>query len=361
MHGALEDLGYNTAVREAWQEYTAPESALLARVTAEHRGAYSVSTGSDTYRGTVTGKRMHGARSRADYPAVGDWVVITKAGEDAATIHDILPRTSVLAKKYSNHEDEQIIAANVDVAFVVEALDRDYNLNRFERYFVLAQDGGVTPVAILNKTDLLPRDKLDAAVAAFAERFPDILLVCTNTTTGDGASALRDSIAPGHTYCFLGSSGVGKSSLINTLLGDTSVAVGEIGAHAGRGKHTTTVREMYVLDGGGVVIDNPGTREVGIADATSGIDDVFEHISALGGACKFGDCTHTQEPGCAVLQALEDGTLLQDQYQHYLRLTRESDHYAMNATEKRHKDRAFGKMVKTAKKDSKALRHRDWE
>jgi len=353
---SLTDLGYNDSFEAALREYAELEGCSPARVTAEHKGAYVVKDEEGEYFATVTGKHMHEASSRADYPAVGDWVVIAKTSEDKAVINHILPRKTQLKKKYSSKDDTQIIAANVDCVFIVESLDRDYNLNRFERYFVLAKEGGVTPVAILNKTDLVSFEDLESIIQKFKERFEDVPLVCTTTHNDEALSELRAHIKAGQTYSFLGSSGVGKSSLINSLLGTGKLEVGDIGEHAGRGKHTTTARAMYVLPGGGVVIDNPGTRGVGVVEAERGVEDVFDEITDMSASCKYSNCTHTQEPGCAVLKAVAAGELEEQKYQNYIRLTKENEHYEMNDLEKRRKDRTFGKFIKNSKKDLKKFK-----
>jgi ribosome biogenesis GTPase len=346
----FEDLGYNSFVKEEWETHTCAEGYSLARVTSEHKEAYTVLDEHGEYFATVTGRRMYKGGGRETYPAVGDWVVIKKTASDKATIYDILTRKTILKRKRNNRDDIQIIATNVDYAFVVEALGRDYNLNRFERYFVLAKEGGVTPVAVLHKTDLIEVDELAGIIMEMSTRFPDVKVLTTSIVNGD-TKELEAFVKEGQTYCFLGSSGVGKSSLINVLLSEKEIEVQEIGKGTRRGKHTTTKREMYVLPRGGVVIDNPGTREVGVAAAEEGIEEIFDDIIALAAGCKFSDCSHDHEPGCAVRRALEDGDIEKRKYENFLRLKRENAHYEMTELERRHKDRTFGKMVKQVVKN----------
>jgi ribosome biogenesis GTPase len=324
-----------------------------ARVIAEHRGSYIVKNASGEYLAKITGKQMFMASKREDYPAVGDWVLIEKLSDKDAVIRKILPRKTILKKKYSNREENQkeeiqIIATNVDVAFIVESVDRDYNLNRLERFLVLAKEGNITPVVVLNKTDLISDTELESKVTQIKNRLLDCEIITTSNVSETGLQALKDYIKKGKTYCFLGSSGVGKSSLINSLLGGGRIKTQEINTNTERGRHTTTAREVYFLDNGGIVIDNPGTREVGIADSDVGIENTFDEINLLSQECRFSDCTHINEPGCAVLEAIKEKRLNEDKYNNYLKLKSESDFYKMSNLEKREKDRKFGKFVKKA-------------
>ena len=355
----LEDLGFDASFAEVLEAYreTHDGDFFVARVAIEHKELYIVRDGAREYAATVTGTQMFEAKTRADYPAVGDFVVIEKVSDDKAVIHHILPRKTTLERKYSNKDEVQIIATNVDCVFVVEAVGRDYNLNRFERYFVIAREGGVVPVVVLNKVDLISEEELEEIKAEVEERFGDVAVITTSTVAETGINALRDYIEAGKTYSFLGSSGVGKSSLINALLGNGEIEVQEISEQTQRGKHTTTTREMYLLEGGGVVIDNPGTRGVGVVESKQGIEDVFSDMEELARECKFSDCSHTNEPGCAVLAALKDGELDEDRHQNYLRLSKENEFYEMGKPEKRAKDRKFGKYVKKVMEDKH--RHSD--
>jgi len=292
---------------------------------------------------------MFSALSREDYPAVGDWVVIDSLDQERAVIRGILPRKTIIKKKYSSRNETQVIATNIDTAFIVESVDRDYNLNRIERYFSILTDGGVRPAIILNKTDLISKEELDLKLTQIKNRFHDTDFIFTSTTTNEGLDELKRYITKGKTYCFLGSSGVGKSSLINKLLGKNIIKTENIGFGTNRGKHVTTSREMYFLKNGGIVIDNPGTREVGIADADTGVDSLFDEITLLAKDCKYNDCTHVHEPGCKIVDAVKSGKLDKEKYLNYVNLKKEAEHYKMTKTEKREKDRKFGKFIKKAK------------
>lgn len=348
----LESLGYSRFFEDGRVKLDVSIDHL-ARVTAEHRGAYEILNLDGEFRATVSGKFMQDASLRKDYPAVGDWAVIKDGAKDTKIIEAILPRRTFLQKKYSGKDEAQLIAANVDVAFIVESMDRDYNVNRFERYIVLAMEGGVRPVVILNKSDLIADMELSARVEQLHERFRDIDILRTSTLTDDGLGELAGYIQNGITYCFLGSSGVGKSSIINKLLHKDSIVTKEIGARTGRGRHTTTAREMYFTEEGGIIIDNPGSREVGVVDFGKGSKELFFDIEKLAEECKFRDCKHISELGCAVLAAKDSGHIDVSQYENYLKLQREAEHYEMSSQQKRQKDKKFGKYIKTAKADLK--------
>ncbi|MFH1389105.1 MAG: ribosome small subunit-dependent GTPase A [Candidatus Margulisiibacteriota bacterium] len=322
-----------------------------ARVVAQYRGKYRVLGESGEAWAEVAGKIIFSAKSPLDYPVVGDLVNIVDLGYGNALIEEILPRKSVLKRKAAGKDEVQPIAANVDAAFIVQAVDRDFNLNRFERYLTIVQSEKISPVLVLNKIDLLPPEKLAEITAQVKERFKEVPLLTTSVLSG--CDSLARAIEPGQIYCLLGSSGVGKSSLTNKLLGEELIATKEISAQTKKGKHTTTHRELFVLKNGGMIIDNPGMREIGLADAAEGLKSVFAEIEELSWSCKFLDCTHQHEPGCAVLAALKSGDLSEEKYKNYLKLKKENDYYAMSSLEKRQRDKDFGKMVKTALKEVK--------
>ncbi|MFA5208403.1 MAG: ribosome small subunit-dependent GTPase A [Candidatus Paceibacterota bacterium] len=351
----LEDLGYNDFF-ESKRKSLGLEKYLIARVISEYKEAYKVKDTDGEYLAKITGKKIFNATKREDFPAVGDWVAITMPDKEMAIIHEILPRKTVLYKKYSNKQDTQIIATNIDTAFIVEAVDRDYNLNRFERYLVLANEGKIKPVMILNKIDLISEEELNQKISQIKNRFNDIDIISTSTISEQGLEELMYYIEKGKTYCFLGSSGIGKSSLINKLIGKDKIKTSEISTSTHKGKHTTTSREMYFLENGGIVIDNPGTREVGVAGASTGIDNIFDEIIVLAKDCKYADCTHIQESGCAVLEAVKTKKLDEEKYLNYIKLKKEAEYYEMTDIEKRGKDRKFGKFIKNSMDQLKKIK-----
>lgn len=351
----IEDLGYDDFFESNRRKLKLDEFSV-ARVVVEYKGAYKVKNAGGEYLAKITGKEMYEASSREDFPAVGDFVAITELNSEQAVIHGILPRKTIIKRRYGDKNrageknETQIIATNIDVAFVVESVDGNYNLNRFERYFAIAGDGGVQSVIILNKIDLISKEELDLKITQLKNRFSDTDIILTSTKTLTGLDELKAHIASGKTYCFLGSSGVGKSSLINKLLGENIIKTENISLSTGKGKHTTTNREMYFLENGGIVIDNPGMREVGMTDVKAGIENLFDEITLLAKKCKYADCTHIHEPGCEVLSALEKGELDEKKYSNYISLKKEAEFYEMSDFEKRKKDRQFGKFVKKIKK-----------
>lgn len=353
----LKSLGY-----EAFFEDSRLELGFridcLARVMAEHRGAYEIINKNGEYRATVPGKFMQDTSCREGYPAVGDWVAIRDNDEDVKTIEAILPRQTVLRRKYSGKDESQLIAANVGVAFIVGSMDHDYNVNRFERYIVLSKDGGVRPVIVLNKSDLIDDEELSERVERLRQRFFGVDILCTSTQTSDGLADLVNYIQKGVTYCFLGSSGVGKSTLINKLLNQDLIKTKEMGAKTKKGRHTTTARQMYLMSNGGIIIDNPGSREVGVVDFDAGAKEVFVDIAELARHCKFKDCKHVNEKGCVVLDAVNSGHIDSAQYENYVKLQKENEHYGMSDYEKRQKGKKFGRLLKNAKEELKKHKSR---
>ena len=345
----IEDLGYDTFF-ESNRKKLGLDGFSVARVIAGYKEAYRIKNTDGEYLAEISGKYMFDVSSREDYPAVGDWVAITELDKERAIIHKLLPRRTIIKRKYSGKNEAQVMATNIDVAFDIESVGRDYNLNRYERYLAIVNDGGIKPAIILNKIDLLSIEELDSKLDQIKNRFRDTDIFLTSTINDEGLDELKTYIEKGKTYCFLGSSGVGKSSLINKLIGENIIKSKNISFRANRGKHTTTSREMYFLRNGGIVIDNPGMREVGMTDTSIGIDSSFDEITALAKKCKYVDCTHTHEPGCNVLSEIKSGELDESKYSNYISLKKEAEYYQMTELEKRRKDRQFGKFIKKAKK-----------
>jgi len=348
----LKDIGYSDFFKNN-QRSVKDSNLTPARIIAEHKELYVLRNEISEFSAKITGKMIFTASSREDYPAVGDWVLIKTLDEEQAIISEILPRKTVLVRKSSGKSDTQIIASNIDTAFIIQSPDRDYNLNRVERYLSLVISGNIEPVIVLNKTDLITESELEIKLSEIKTRFKNTHIYATSIITGNGIADLRKSIKQGFTYCFIGSSGVGKSSIINMFLGEDLIKTGEISSAANRGKHITSHRELFILENGGILVDNPGMREIGILDSETGIENVFSEIFDLSKKCKFSNCTHINEPGCAVLSAVDSGTLDKGKYDNYIRLLKENEYNTLTKLEQREKDRKFGKFIKTAKKQIK--------
>lgn len=342
----LEDLGYNSKLQKRWIDQN-PDNLEIGRIIAEHKERYLVKTSKGEFEAEITGNMRFTARNREDFPAVGDWVTLVAYEPDFAIIHKILPRFSVLKRRAAGVSgDFQIIATNIDYAFLVQAADRDFSINRLERYLTICYSARVEPVIVITKTDLLDEKRISEIIDSIKARIKDVPLLAISNETHDGYDALKNLIEKGKTYCMLGSSGVGKSTLLNNLTGRTIMKTGEISQVSQRGKHVTSHRELIVLENCGILIDNPGMREVGIADSTDGLESTFDTIMSLAENCKFKDCTHTQEIGCSILAALEIGELDKGTYENYLKMEREREHFETSAAEKRRKEKIFGKIIK---------------
>lgn len=349
----LIDFGYNDRLEQLRQSHNLQDFEV-GRVILEHKERYVVRTGQGELDAEVTGNLRFSAQSREDFPAVGDWVAVTAYDSEFCIIHRVFPRQSVISRRAAGHSGEiQIIATNIDFAFLVQAIDRDFNINRLERYLTICNASQVEPIIVLTKTDLVESEQLNEIVKSIEQRIKNTRVIAVSNETLEGYETLRATIDPGKTYCMLGSSGVGKSTLLNKLSGKEIMQTGAISESANRGRHVTSHRELIVLKSGGILIDNPGMREVGIADLGSGLETTFETILSLGKSCRYTDCTHNSEAGCAVLEAVENGKIDQNSYENYLKMEREKAHFETSLAERRKRDKAFGKIMKNYKKDIK--------
>lgn len=323
---SLSDLGWNDRFQAHFDTLETPP-LLPARVASEFRGGYQLFAECGVVHAQLAGKLRYEAGQRDDLPVVGDWVAFAPFGDNDGLIHAVLPRRSAFTRKAAGVAHvAQIVAANLDLVFLVMALNQDFNLRRLERYLVLAWESGAEPVVLLTKADLAEdldsRIQEAAALAGFAQ------VLVTSNLTGEGIDPVRAMITPGRTAGLLGSSGAGKSTLINRMLGGDLLATGGIREADGRGRHTTTRRELHALPGGGLILDTPGMRELGLWDGASGLKAAFADVEALAETCRFRDCAHAAEPGCAVQAAIDDGTLSPDRRDSYRKLLREQAHHA---------------------------------
>lgn len=346
----LNDLGYNSAF-ERYRKEQNLESFLVGRVISEHKERYIVKNAKGEFEAEILGNLRYAAKSRTDFPAVGDWVAISEYDVNKVLIHAVFPRKNLIERQaVGKHGEKQIIATNIDYAFIIQAIDRDFNINRLERYLTICNTSGIKPVIILSKIDLTDESCLDKFLKQIRNRIKDAPIIAISNETRKGYDELYACIKPGKTYCLLGSSGVGKSTLLNNISGKSLMKTGSISTSTNKGKHITSHRELIVLEKGGILIDNPGMREVGIADSEKGLEITFDSIVRFSQQCKFKDCSHTHETGCAVIRAVEDGELDKVSYENYLGMQREKAYFESTVAEKRQKDKEFGKMVKQVKK-----------
>jgi ribosome biogenesis GTPase / thiamine phosphate phosphatase len=320
----LTALGWDDALAEEFEPHRRA-GLIPGRVSIQHRGAYDVLTAEGELRCDVAGRLYDEAASPADLPAVGDWVAVAARPEEAAgTVQAVLARRTKFSRKTAwQASEEQVLAANVDVALIVTSLNEDMNLRRLERYLTLAWESGATPVLVLTKADLA--DDVPAVVAEVESVAFGAAVHAISSVTGEGLDELRAHLRPGVTAALLGSSGVGKSTLVNTLVGEELLETREI-REDGKGRHTTTRRELIQLPGGALVIDTPGMREVQLWIADDGLEEAFSDVTELFEHCRFSDCAHESEPGCAVKEAIANGTLAPERWESYLKLQRELAH-----------------------------------
>ncbi len=317
------------------------------RVVVVHRTCYEVVAGDGLFQCELTGAMMYG---RADFelPCTGDWVLFQLFDEGKGIIVDMLPRERTLYRRRSGSiADRQAIAAWVDKAFIVQSLDDNFNVRRAERFMAQIMETGIEPMLVLNKADLdFDRQDVDRQIEHLTRRIP---VFFTSVRQPETLIALREYISEGETVVFVGSSGVGKSSLVNALCGESLLATSEVSLSTGKGCHTSTRREMVAMPDSGVLIDTPGVREFGLTEGDPDLLAEMLEIADLAASCRFADCTHTDEPDCGVLQALESGALDRDVYESYLKLRREAWHFSASEHEKRRKMKSFTNMVEEAK------------
>ncbi len=317
--GRLLDWGWSDDVEVALE----PGSSLApARVIAQHRGEYRLITPWGEATGVAPGRMLYRASGRRELPAVGDWVLIEAEADGPATITEILPRSTQFVRRKSGTESqEQVVAANVDVVFLVTSLNQELSPRRIERYLVAAWESGAQPVVVLTKLDQC--DDLEARLTEVRPAAAGAPILAVSAVTGEGIEELQAYLSPGKTVVLLGSSGVGKSTLVNILAGSELLRTQEIRAIDDKGRHTTTHREIFRLPGGALVLDTPGMRELGLVDADEGLEETFDDVAAVIDGCRFRDCTHADEPGCAVREAVQSGAITAERWASYEKLQKE--------------------------------------
>ena len=349
----LADLGYTDEIA-AYLKNNDLSGFSFGRVTQEHRERYVVSTGDMEYDAEITGNMRFTATSRSEFPAVGDWVTITIYDSDQAIIHKILPRKTILARQAVGKPGEiQIISTNIDFAFIVQAISNNFNINRLERYLTICNSANIEPVLVISKTDLAAGNEIRDAVKALEARDKNVKYILLSNMSHEGLDQIISFMEKGKTYCVVGSSGVGKSTLINNLLKKNILRTGEISKSTNKGRHITDHRELFVLENGGIIIDTPGMKELGVTDDLKGIESTFQDIHNIAQGCRFTDCQHINESGCAVLEALKNGTINSESYENYRKILKEQERFQTTVAEKHKRDKVFGKMLKNYYRDMK--------
>jgi ribosome biogenesis GTPase len=328
----LTAYGWNDRLAAAFELHRAP-GRESARVTLEHTHIYRVVTEDGEILARVSGRLRHQAEARPDFPAVGDWVVVEPVPNSDARIHLVLPRSSRFSRRAAGDAtQEQVVAANIDTVFLVTGLDGDFNPRRLERYLVVAWESGATPVIVLNKADLV--EDAAAFVLEVQAVAPGASVHAVSAKRPESLDVLRPYVAPGRTVALLGSSGVGKSTIVNRLIGQELLRTHEVRITDSRGRHTSTSRQLVLLEGGGVLIDTPGMRELQLWDSGESLGDAFADIEALAANCRFRDCRHEREPGCAVRAASSSGELSASRFESYRKLAAERDHQSRQLDER---------------------------
>lgn len=349
----LETLGYD----EWFDRQMDPASADVydvARVVSVCKGGCFISKGDGEVFAKFAGSLFHKADSSLMLPTTGDWVLAEFYDDNTATVRSLVPRKTLLKRKTAGKKiNYQLIAANIDVAFIVQAVDCNLSLRRIERYLVMVNESEITPVILLSKCDLVATDKIEEIRNKIRAIAPKTTVISFSNFNAENIHAIKDSLIAGQTYCLIGVSGVGKTTLMNNIIGREEFETQAVREGDSKGRHTTTSRELIQLENGSLLIDTPGMRELGQMSVDEGLNETFSDIIELADSCKFNDCSHSNEKGCAILSAIEKGLMSQKRYENFIKMKKESEFNEMSYLQKRNKNRAFGKMVKSVKKYKK--------
>jgi ribosome biogenesis GTPase len=352
MNIELKEIGFDNWFEEKYKEL-GQEDFNPARVIEVNKNNFTIKTESAELYTELAGKFLFKSGSSLEMPTVGDWAVVQSFDTDnLAIIHDILPRKSLLKRKDpSKNLAYQLIAANIDFAFIMQSADANFNINRLERYIVTAADSKIQPIILVSKCDLISEAESQQIIEALQRLNEKYQYILFSNTTSAGVDEILHILQPGKTYCLLGSSGVGKTTLLNRLIGAELFDVNAVREKDSKGRHTTSRRQLICLDGGSMIIDTPGMRELGNFGIDSGLEETYDEIFALSKQCRFTDCSHVHEKGCAVIEAVQNGHIDEARYNNFMKIQKESKFYEMSYLEKRQRDKQFSKMVKRVMKE----------
>ena len=352
MMSNLEDIGYNDWFKSRVDaEKVAAHD--LARITSVHKDSYTVSKGNEEIFAELSGNLLYSSEAVGDLPTTGDWVYADFFDDDThAIIYGVLPRKTLLKRKAAGKVvDFQLIAANIDVAFILQSLNDNFNLRRLERYLVMVNEAGIEPVILLSKSDLVPKQEIDGLKRSVVDIAPQATVLEFSNLSRENLDSVTQLLKKGRSYCLIGSSGVGKTTLLNSIIGNEQFETKSVSKIQSKGRHTTTSRHLVWLENGAMIIDTPGMRELGNMSVDEGLEETFSEIVDLSQQCKFSNCSHSNEKGCAILAAIASGELPEKRYQNYLKMKREAEFNQMSYSEKRKKDRDFGKLIKETMKN----------
>jgi len=325
----------------------------IARIVSVHKNRYTVTTGGAEVFAELSGNLLYGTGSASDLPTTGDWLYADFFDDNAhAIIYGVFPRKTLLKRKTAGKLiDFQLIAANIDVAFIIQSLNDNFNLRRLERYLVMVNESGIEPVILLSKCDLMRREKVNHIKQKVLSIAPQTTTMEFSNLDRENISSIINLLKSEHSYCLIGSSGVGKTTLLNSIMGNEQFETQAVSKIQSKGRHTTTSRQLVRLDSGAMIIDTPGMRELGSMSVDDGLDETFSEILGLSQTCKFVNCSHTNEKGCSIQAAIKAGDLTRQRYQNYLKMQKESQFNQMSYLEKRKKGRGLAKHIRTVIKN----------
>jgi ribosome biogenesis GTPase len=348
----LESIGYSDWFKSRVDDKNIA-SHDVARVVSVHKDSYIVTKGGGEVFAELSGNLLYCAETASDLPTTGDWVYADFYDDDThAIIYGVFPRKTLLKRKTAGKlVDFQLVAANIDVAFIIQSLDDNFNLRRLERYLVMANETWIEPIILLSKCDLITKEEVNEIKKSVVAVAPQITVMEFSNFSRQNIDSIISLLKNGYTYCMLGSSGVGKTTLLNSIIGNEQFETQPVSKIKSKGRHTTTSRQLVRLESGAMIIDTPGMRELGSMSVDDGLEETFSEILELIKSCKFANCTHTNEKGCAILAAIEAGDLSEQRYKNYVKMKKESEFNRLSYLEKRKKDRRLGKLIKSTLKN----------